>query len=925
VKYLRRFLSKCIGFIRNRHTDAELDREITAHLALLEDDFREKGMNVGQAHRAARLTYGNVEQVKQAHREERSILWIEQLLQDTRFTMRQFRKAPGFAITVILTIALGIGANTAIFTLIHSILMKSLPVTDPSSLYRIGNTYTGCCFTNGLDNDNGEFDIFSWENYQHLRASTPEFESLAAVQAGAGSMSVRRGGSPAQSKPSEFVSGNYFNTFGIAAFAGRVFTDNDDRVAAPPVAVMSYQSWQSDYGSDPSVIGGTFYLQSHPVTVVGIAPPDFYGDRITAKPPAFWVPLANEPLLAGANSILHLPIACWLYVLGRLQPGVAIGPLQQKISANLRQWMLTQDDYLAHGIPALIPRVHVVLSPAGAGIQFLQKQTDKDLYLLLSISALVLLVACANVANLMLARGIRRTTETSLRMALGSARFRLIRQMLIESVLLGCLGGLAGLVLAYGGTRIILALAFPDSLHSAIQATPSIPVLCFAFLLSLATGVVFGIGPAWMTSRTDPAEALRGAGRVTRERASLPQTLMIVLQAAFALVLLMAAGLFTRSLQRLEHQDFGLETTNRYVLHLNPLGAGYQPEKLSVLHQRLETQLAAIPGMQTVGLGMYSPLDGNQWTDGIYPAGRPMPGPTDDTDAMLDRVSPRFLDAVGERVIRGRGLNQSDNDQAPFVAVVNEAFVKKFYPHEDPIGRHFGIYEHNDVGAYEIVGVVANAKYSDPHEAIKAMFFEPLAQWQHNLKDPIFVNLETQTHYIAAVVMKYHGTQQNLEEEVRRSLIDIDPNLAVIDLRSMDTQLSGNFSKERLIARLAALFGLLALVLTSVGLYGITAYQTTQRTREIGLRIAFGADRAQVVSMVMRKTFLQFIFGVVSGIPIALIGARLIGNQLFLVKSYDPWSLSFSVFALAGAVAAAGFVPALRAASINPMRSLRDE
>ena len=925
MRYLRRFLTKCIGLVRNRHADAELDREINAHLALLEDDYRQKGLNANEAHRAARRTYGNVEQAKQSHRDERSILWLEQLMQDIRYAMRQFRRSPGFAITVILTIALGIGANTAIFTLIHSILLRSLPVADPKSLYRIGDTYTDCCFTNGLDNANGDFDIFSWENYRHLRASTPEFEHLAAMQAGQALLSVRRGSNPAQSKPGEYVSGNYFSTFGVSAFAGRVFTDNDDQAGAPPVAVMSYQAWQSEYAGDPSVIGGTFYLQSQPVTVVGIAPPDFYGDRISANPPVFWTPLSNEPLLSGANSVLHHPIACWLYVLGRLRPGVTLEPLQQKISANLRQWLLTQNDYLGHGFPAIIPKVHVVLAPAGAGIQFLQQQTDKKLYLLLSISALVLLVACANLANLMLARGMKRTTETSLRMALGSARSRLIRQMLTESILLGCLGGLAGLAVAYVGTRTILALAFPDALHSAIRATPSAPVLGFAFLLSLFTGMVFGIMPAWMTSRADPAEVLRGAGRSTGERTSVPQTLMIVLQAAFALVLLVGAGLLTKSLQNMEHQDFGLETANRYVLHLDPLGAGYRPEKLAALHQRLEIQLAAIPGMQRVGLGMYSPLDGNQWTDGIYLPGKPLPSPNDDNNALLDRVSPGFLEAVGEPLGRGREFNQSDNDHAPLVAVVNEAFARKFFPHEDPLGRHFGIYEQEDIGAYEIVGVVANAKYSDPHEAAKAMFFEPLAQWQHGLKDPIFVNLETQTHYIAAVVMDYHGTQRNLEQAVRRCLAEIDPNLAVINLRSLDTQLASNFSKERLIARLTVLFGLLALVLTSVGLYGITAYQTTQRMREIGLRMAFGADRTRVVVMVMRAAFLQFILGLALGIPIALIGARLIENQLYLVKSYDPWSLSFAVFTLAGAVAVAGFVPARRAASINPMRALRNE
>jgi predicted permease len=477
MRYLRRLLSKWLSLSRNAQVEAELEREINAHLALLEDDFLARGVSADEARLAARRAYGGVEQAKQMHRDERSILWLEQLSRDIRYAVRQFLKSPGFAITVILTIALGIGANTAIFTLVHSILMKSLPVGDAKSLYRVGDTYDDCCFTNGLDNGNGDFDIFSYENYRHLRESTPEFEQLAAMQAGQASISVRRSQDTAQSKPGEFVSGNYFSTFGVGAFAGRVFTDADEMAGASPVAVMSYQTWQSDYAGDPSVIGATLYLQSQPVTVVGIAPPAFYGDRISANPPAFWIPLSAEPLLSQANSILHQPIACWLYLIGRVRPGTATGPLQQKISANLRQWLLTQDEYLSHGLPAIIPKVHVVLTPAGAGIQSLQQKTDKKLYLLLSISALVLVVACANVANLMLARGVKRKIEISVRLALGSARSGLVRQMLTESVLLGCLGGAAGLAVAYAGTRMILALAFPDSLHSAIDATPSLAVL----------------------------------------------------------------------------------------------------------------------------------------------------------------------------------------------------------------------------------------------------------------------------------------------------------------------------------------------------------------------------------------------------------------------------------------------------------------
>jgi predicted permease len=882
-------------------------------------------MSAGEARLAALRAYGGVEQAKQRHRDERSILWLEQLRQDIGYSIRQFSKQPGFPLTVILTIALGIGANTAIFTLIHGILMKSLPVSDPRSLYRIGDSYKDCCFTNGMDNDNGDFDIFSYDNYRHLRESVPEFERLAAMQAGQTLTSVRRGHSRAETRTGEFVSGNYFDTFGVKAFAGRVFTDADDQAAAPPVAVMSYQTWMSDYAGDPSVIGDTLYLQSQPVTVVGVAQPGFFGDRIDPNTPAFWIPLSAEPLLSQANSILHQPIACWLYLIGRVRPGTAIGPLQQKLSASLRHWLLTQDEYLAHDLAAKIPKAHVVLTPAGAGIQNLQQQTDKELYLLLSISALLLLVACANVANLMLARGVKRRIETSVRMALGSARSRLVRQMLTQSALLGCLGGVAGLVVAYAGTRLILALAFPGSLHSAIDAKPSPAVFGFAFALSLITGMVFGVLPAWVTSHADPAEALRGANRATGDRAALPQKAFVVFQAAFSLVLLVGAGLLTKSLKNMEHQDFGLQTAGRYVMHLDPLGAGYRPERLATLHRALELQFSAIPGMQSIGLAMYSPLDGNQWTDGVFIPGRPAPGPNDDTDALLDRVSLNFFAAVGQSVIRGRGFTQSDSADARLVAVVNQAFVNKFFPHEDPIGRHFGIYEREDIGAYQIVGVVANAKYTDPRLEAKAMFFQPLAQWQHHLKDPIFINLETQTHYISAMVMDFHGPQKDLEIKLRRTLANVDPNLAIVNLQSLDVQLGGNFRQERLIARLATLFGLLALLLTSIGLYGITSYQTTQRTREIGLRITFGADRNRVIALVMRSAFGQVAAGLALGVPIALISAHFIANQLYVVKSYDLLSLLLAVAVLSASGAVAAWIPARRAASIDPMQALRTE
>jgi predicted permease len=917
----QRLISKCKTLFRNRQMEEDLEREITSHLALLEEDFLRTGMSAEEARLAARRAYGGVEQAKQMHRDERSILWLEQLGQDIRYAIRQLCMAPGFAMTVILTIALGIGANTAIFTLVHAILMKSLPVGDPKSLIRIGDK-PDCCLGDGLQHGNGDFTIFSYPLYRSLRESMPEFAQLAAMQAAHNPISIRRGNNAAQAEPSEFVTGNYFSTLGVGAFAGRTLTDADDRPGAAPAVMMSYQAWQSDFGSDSSVVGATFFLQSQPVTVVGIAPPGFFGDRISANPPAFWIPLSAEPLLTQANSILQHPDECWLYVLGRVRPGVALGSLQEKISSHLRQWIAVQVEYKRDNAASILPRLHVILTPAGAGIQDLQEKTGNELYLLLTISGFVLLVACANVANLLLARGTKRKAEISMRMALGAARPRLIRQMLTESVLLSCLGGLAGLAFAYAGTRSIVALAFPDSPHSAINVTPSLAVLGFAFVLSLITGVVFGIVPAWVTSHGDPAEALKAVNRAAGDRGGLLQRSLIVFQAALSLVLLVGAGLLTRSLRNLEHQDFGFQTANRYVLHLDPLGAGYKPEKLDALNQSLEQQFAAIPGMESVGLAIYSPLDGNDWNFDAYIPGRPKPGPQEE-GVLINRVSPNFLAAVGQPVVRGRGLSDGDTAGSQFVAVVNQAFAKKYFPNEDPIGRHFGVYNREDFGAYEIVGVVANAKYKRPRDDAQPMFFGPLSQWQRNLKNPTAINLEAQTHYITSIVMSFRGVPQNLDATLRATLAHIDSNLTILDLRSLDQQLAGNFNQERLVARLTALFGLLTLVLASVGLYGITSYQVAQRTREIGLRMALGAQRNWMAALVMRSALIQVVVGLAAGVPISLLGAHWIQSQLYAVKSYDPLSLFMAIAVLSTAAVLASFLPARRAASIDPMQALR--
>ncbi len=845
-------------------------------------------------------------------------------MHDIRIAFRQFRKSPGFVITVVLTIALGIGANTAIFTLVHAVLMKSLPVVDPKTLYRIGDK-DDCCVNGGFENDDGDFDLFSYDLYRHFRDTTPEFEQLAAMQSGNNSATVRRGSEPAKSLRSEYVSGNYFSTFGIGAFGGRTLTPADDTTGAAPAAVMSYQAWRSEYGGDPGVIGSTLYVQSQPVTIVGVAPPGFFGDRINSNPPALWIPLAIEPVIERENTILRVPDSNWLYLIGRLKPGVGVGPLQARLSNSLRVWLATIDSYTRNGGSTEIAKQHVVMTAAGAGIQNLQQETGKGLYLLMTISGLVLLVACANVANLLLARGATRKADTSIRMALGAARSRLIRQMLLESVLLACMGGLAGLAVAYAGTRTILTLAFPDSPHLPIQASPSLVVLGFAFLLSLVTGIIFGIVPAWITSHSDPAEALRGVNRSTRDRATLPQKSLIVFQAAMSLVLLVSAGLLTRSLRNLEHQNFGIQTTNRYVMHLDPAGAGYTPAKLPALYEAIEQRFGALPGVQSVGLALYSTLEGNNWSEGIRIEGRPEPGPNEHNTSSWDRVSPQFFETVGQPVIRGRGLTEADTATSQLVAVVNQAFVRKFFPKEDPLGRHFGIFDRQYAGAFEIVGIVADAKYNNPRDEFRPMYFRPLNQQLPGLTHPNYLMAEGRSLYINSITLRFNRQPQNVDAMVRHTLADIDPNLTVIDLHSLDYQVSDNFNQERLVARLTMLFGLLAMLLASVGLYGITSYAVARRTSEIGLRMALGANRGDVVRMVLRGAFAQVGLGLALGIPIALIGAHYMTDQLFAVRSYDPWSIVIAIAVLSLAAALAGFIPARRAASIEPMQALRIE
>jgi macrolide transport system ATP-binding/permease protein len=839
------------------------------------------------------------------------------LIQDIRYALRQLRKTPAFTITVVLTLALGIGANAAIFTLVNAMLLKNLPVADPKTLIRIGDS-NDCCVNSGT-RDNGDYALFSTDTYEQFKKNAPEFEELAAMQAGFGFRPIiaRRDGTQesARSVIGEFVSGNYFRTFGLQPSAGRLFIDKDDLKGAPMTAVMNYDTWQHDYTGDASVIGSTFWVNTKPVTVVGIAPKGFFGDRISDTPPDFYMPIQSMGVLANVTYIDE-PSSAWLYVVGRVKPSTSLPTSQLKLSGILRQALAPTDVFKDDRAKALLPRAHVVLSPAGGGIQYLQEGYKSSLKLLTWISGLVLLIACANIANLLLVRGVSRRVEMSVRSALGAMRSRLIRQLLTESVLLGGFGGLIGLAVAYAGARMLLMLTFPDAVNMPIHASPSIEVIAFAFALSLVTGVLFGVAPAWMAVQAQPAEALRSGTRATAPSASLLQRGLVVLQAALSLVLLVGAGLFSQSLNKLQNSDMKLDTTNRYIVHINPQGAGYTQKQLEALYRTIEQRFHALPGMVKVGIATYTAMEDNNWSNSVQIQGKQF----EDTGASFVKANADYFDSVGTHVLMGRGIGVQDTSTAPTVAVINKEFAKHFFKNENPIGHHFGPPGPDSPGNYEIVGVVEDTTYTAVQWKDHLMYFVPLMQRPLHSKQPLENDISV---YAGALVLQTDRPMNDLESLTRTTLGSINPNLTIVKYQKFDQQIADRFSEDRMLARLMTLFGALALLLATIGLYGVTAYGVVRRTPEIGIRMALGAERGGVVALVMRGAMLQAALGLAIGIPTALLCVRFVKSQLYEITRVDARVMIFAIGTLVVAACIAGIIPARRAATIDPVQALR--
>ena len=829
------------------------------------------------------------------------------MFNDIRLALRQLAAAKGFTITAMLTLALGIGANTGIFTLVHALMIKSLPVADPQRIVRIGDG-NSCCVLGGWQ---GGFSLFSYSLYQYLREHTPEFEDMSAFQAGIGKVGVRRPGTNA-SEPfvDQFVSGNYFTLFGLRPFAGRLIGPSDDLGSAAPVAVMSYRAWQLHYGGDPSVVGAAFIVDGAPFTVIGIAPPGFFGAALRPDPPDFWIPLSTGPALYGKNALLHQKHNHWLYVFGRAKPGIQLARVEAEVGTEVRQWLLANQPPVDERQWQNLDKQHVSLVPGGAGVAEMKENYQQDLRLLMGITGLVLLIACANLANLQLARGTASAAQTSIRVALGAPRSRLIRQVLIESIVLAAAGGALGLFVAAGTAGLLIRLAFSGANYVPIDPAPSLPVLGFAFLLSVVTGVVFGIAPAWSASRADPAAVLRGAGRSAGGHSSLPQRTLVVVQVALSLVLLAGAGLMAQTLRDLTGQQFGFRMEGAVVVDVNAGFGGYTPERLTSIYGEIDRRMRQLAGVRDVALALYSPMSGDTWQSPATLEERPRQR----TLPAWDRVSGNFFDTIGAHILRGRTFNEHDTPDAPHVAVVNQAFADQYFRNEDPIGKRFGLggFEHR--ADCQIVGVVNTIRFGNPRRPGRPMFFLSILQWKGGWD---------RSNLAGSILLRVDGRPPGLAPGIQRTLGAIDPNLTVLDVAPVGQHFGQRLSHERLIGALAGVFAGLALILAAIGIYGITAYSVARRTSEIGVRTALGATRAHVVRLILGGALAQAAIGIAVGIPAAVAAGRLLASQLYGVETSDPAILGVAAVILAACAALAGTIPAARASAVDPVEALR--
>ncbi len=840
---------------------------------------------------------------------------MDTVLKDIRFGMRTLAKKPGFTVVAVLSLALGIGANTALFSLVNALLLRHLPVANPEQLVAVGLTSR----VNGVSEGTPQFNLFSVPLYRAIKENSRSFEGLLAAGR-AEKLDVRLEGTPASAEPEHsrgrIVAGNYFSVLGVRATIGRTFTAEDDKEGATPVAVISYNYWQRRFGLDPGVLGKRLTINKGQFTVIGVAAPEFYGEVMGASYD-IWFPIQQEPLLNGGRDWLHDPATSWLLLMGRLKPGVTLeqaraelDPLGHRLIVSLPGVKLNADDL------DTIAKEHVNVSPGGVGFSALRARFSQPLLLLFGMVGVVLLICCANIANLMLTRAAGRAREIGVRLAMGAGRGRLLRQLLTESLLLSLLGTACGVVLAIWGTRVLLHVTSYTSDPIPLDVHPDGRVLGFTLGLSALAAVLFGLAPGIRTVRVDILSALKpGLGRtghaVSAGGRFAAGKALVVGQVAVSLVLLMASGLLARSLTNLTRQDVGFDREHLLEVMTDPVSAGYTEQQMNVLMREVSASLAELPGTSGV-VASYNGLFSGTENTTVLGVGDLKHTSQDDRMANYDIVGPDYFQIVGARVLEGRGIEPQDSETSPKVAVINRTMADFLYPGENPIGHRLLTGDQTDPAPVEIVGVVSDIKERDLAEEPSRRFYVPLSQ-------------RRDTIYFLRFLVRTPGDPGVMHHVVQARLAQHFPNLKILDISPVTELMRDDVVEQRLLAQFSSLFGGLAVLLAVTGLYGVMSYTTSLRTNEIGIRMALGAGRGSVLRMVLGESLWLLGAGIVAGLSLAMGALRVLTNRLFGLSATDPLTLAASISVLGLAVLLAGYLPAHRAARIDPLVALREE
>ena len=841
-------------------------------------------------------------------------------IRDLRYAWRQLRRNPTLTAVIALSLGLGMGANTAIFSLIHAVMLRNLPVRNPGQLVLL--RWRSAKWPTGMIMSGHRGMSLSFHAFEQARAENRFFSSVfgfAPLDFDGPSVNMSTGGESTLIS-GEMVAGGYFSGLGVLALLGRALTDDDQRPGVSHVAVISYSFWTRRFGRDPLAVGKSMTLNGVPFTVVGITPPEFFGVQ-PGRAPDVWIPIVDEPNLRPWSSSPPAGRSMasgdwwWIEIMARLKPGVSEHQasaalnlaFQQQVSASIKPTPQGQS----------LPRLELV--PGSKGLDLLQRRFSQPLFILTAMVGLVLLIACANVATLLLARATARQREIGIRLALGASRARLIRQLLTESVLLAVLGGALGLLLAYWGSHSLLLLLSGTPGGGGpitLDVHPDAAVLAFTAAVSLLTGILFGLAPAFRATRVEVTPVLKdSAGRTATggpgARRELGK-LVVIAQIALSLPLVVGAGLFVRTLENLENQDLGFNRQNLLLFGIDPARSGYQGTREMNLYGQLLERVQALPGVQSATLSRLALISGWQ-SEGIISVEGYQPTTNDEKYAQWNDVGPRFLETMGIRLLLGRGIEARDTATSPKAAVVNEAMVRRYWNGMNPLGRRFKI--EGDAGpkdAFEVVGVVQNAKYAELRDEPQPAFYVPYTQMPLRLGGVHFA-------------LRTAGDPMALIPSVFRAVHEIDPGLPLADVKSQTEQIEESVSQERVFAVLSSCFGLLALGLACVGLYGTMAYAVSRRTHEIGIRMALGAEGREILWMVLRATLALGVIGVGIGLPVAWMASRLVSSRLFGLQPTDPATVATAAVLLAVVSGLAGYLPARRASRVDPMEALRYE